>query len=149
MGDQGRSLPTVRPAEQKTTSRNEIQNRVTDHDTQSQKETSDNTHYQLSLPGSNQSPADSHIRKEDKAVCPLRLRSRWHLTRDPALKAEVNRLQLSVTRQVNEWRNDQWSAKLGSLHPEDQSLLRMTKRVMRVPYSVSSSGHPGDRSLRL
>ena len=39
-----------------------------------------------------------------------------------ALKAEVNRLQRSVTRRLNEWRNDQWSATLESLHPEDQSL---------------------------
>ena len=53
--------------------------------------------------------------------------------RDPALKAEVNRLQSSVTRRLNEWRNDQWSATLESLDPGDQSLWRMTKLVMRVP----------------
>ena len=35
-----------------------------------------------------------------------RLRSRWQVTRDPALKAQVNRLQRSVTRRLNEWRND-------------------------------------------
>jgi len=61
------------------------------------------------------------------------LRRQWQITRDPALKAEVNRLQRSVTRWVKEWRNGQWSATLESLDPEDQSLLRMTKRVMRVP----------------
>jgi hypothetical protein len=49
---------------------------------------------------------------------------------DSALNAEVNRLQRSVTRRLNEWRNDQWSATLESLDPEDQSLCRMTKRVM-------------------
>jgi hypothetical protein len=38
-----------------------------------------------------------------------------------------------VTRRLNVWRNDQWSATLESLDPEDQSLWRMTKRVMRVP----------------
>jgi hypothetical protein len=38
-----------------------------------------------------------------------------------------------VTRRLNEWRNDQWSATLESLDPVDQSLWRMTKRVMRVP----------------
>ena len=54
-------------------------------------------------------------------------------SRDPALKTEVNRLQTSVTRRLNEWRNDQWSATLESLNPEDQSLWKMTKRVMRVP----------------
>jgi hypothetical protein len=60
------------------------------------------------------------------------LRRRWQVTRDPALKAEVNRLQRSVTYR-HEWRNDQWSATLESLDHEDQSLWRMTKRVMRVP----------------
>jgi len=34
---------------------------------------------------------------------------------------------------VNEWRNDKWSATFESLDPEDQSLWRMTKHVMRVP----------------
>jgi len=62
-----------------------------------------------------------------------RLRRHWQITRDPALKAEVNRLQSSVTRRLNEWRNDHWSATLEFLDPEDQSLWRMTKRVMRVP----------------
>jgi len=61
------------------------------------------------------------------------LRRQWQITRDPDLKAEVNRLQRSVIRRLNEWRNDQWSATLESLDPEDQSLWRMTKRVMRVP----------------
>jgi hypothetical protein len=61
-----------------------------------------------------------------------RLRRRWQLARDPALKAEVNRLQRSVTRRLNEWRNDKWCATLESLDPENQSLWRMTKRVMRV-----------------
>jgi hypothetical protein len=62
-----------------------------------------------------------------------RLRRRWHVTRDPALKGEVNCLQRSVTRRHNEWRNDQWNATLDSLNPEDQSLWKMTKRVLRVP----------------
>jgi hypothetical protein len=61
------------------------------------------------------------------------LRRQWQITRNPVLKAEVNRLQRSVTRRLNEWRNDQWSTTLESLDPEDQSLWRMTKRVMRVP----------------
>jgi len=62
-----------------------------------------------------------------------RLRRHWYINRDTALIAEINRLQRSVTRRLNEWRNDQWSATLESLDPEDQSLWRMTKRVMRVP----------------
>jgi hypothetical protein len=35
-----------------------------------------------------------------------------------------------VTRRLNEWRNDQWMATLEFLDPEDQSLWRMSKRVM-------------------
>jgi len=70
---------------------------------------------------------------QDEIRLKNRLRRQWQITRDPALKAEVNRLQRSVTRRLNKWRNDQWSATLQSLDPEEQSLWRMTKRVMRVP----------------
>ena len=49
------------------------------------------------------------------------LRSRWQVTRDTDLRAEVNRLQRCVTRLFNEWCNDQRSATLESLCPEDQS----------------------------
>jgi hypothetical protein len=63
------------------------------------------------------------------------LRKRWHIARNPALKPEFNRLQRSVTRRIIEWVNDQWSATLESLDPEDQLWWRMTKRVMRVPTS--------------
>jgi hypothetical protein len=38
-----------------------------------------------------------------------------------------------VTYQLNEWRNGQWSDALECLDSEDQSLWKMTKRVMRVP----------------
>jgi hypothetical protein len=41
-----------------------------------------------------------------------RLRMQWQITRDPALKAHINCLQRSVTYQLNEWRNDQWSDSL-------------------------------------
>jgi hypothetical protein len=88
---------------------------------------------------------------QDEIRLKNRLRWRWQVTRDPALKAEVNRLRRYVTRRLNEWRNDQWSATLESLAPEDQSLWRMTKRVMRVP-SPSPPPHSwspqGNRSLR-
>jgi hypothetical protein len=70
---------------------------------------------------------------QDEIRLKYRLRSRWQVTRDPALKAEVNRGQRSVSHKLNEWRNDQWSATLESLHPDDQSLFRVTKQVMRVP----------------
>ena len=62
-----------------------------------------------------------------------RLRRQWQVTRDPALKAEVNCLQRSVNRLLKEWRKDQLSVTPESLDPEDQSLWRVTKRVMRVP----------------
>jgi hypothetical protein len=61
------------------------------------------------------------------------LRRQWQISRDPALKGQINRLPRSVTYQLNEWRNDQWSDTLECLDSEDQSLWEMTKRVMRVP----------------
>jgi hypothetical protein len=70
---------------------------------------------------------------QDEIRLKNRFRRQWQVTRDPTLKTEVNRLQRSVTRRLNEWRNDQWSATLESLDPEDQSLWKMTKRLMRVP----------------
>jgi hypothetical protein len=78
-----------------------------------------------------------------------RLRRRWKVTRVPALKAEFNHLQRSVTRRLNVWRNDHWISTLESLDPEIKSLWRMTIRVMRFPTS-SPPGHPGwNHSLRL
>ena len=65
---------------------------------------------------------------QDEIRLKNRLRRRWQFSRDPALKTEVNRLQSSVTRRLNEW-----NATLGSLNPEDQSLWKMSKRAMRVP----------------
>jgi hypothetical protein len=62
------------------------------------------------------------------------LRKQWQLTIGPALKPKVNRLLREVTRQLNEWRNDQCSATFESLDPEGYSLCRMNKRVMRIPW---------------
>jgi hypothetical protein len=84
---------------------------------------------------------------QDEIRLKNRLPMRWQVTRDPALKAEVNRLQRSVTRRLHEWRNDQWSATLESLDPEDQSLWRMTKRLMRVPTPSPSMVTPGGIAL--
>ena len=65
------------------------------------------------------------------------------------MRVEANRLESSVTRRLKEGRNDQWSATLESLDPEDHSLWRMTKRVMRVP-TPSPPSQPGrNRFLRL
>jgi hypothetical protein len=77
-----------------------------------------------------------------------RLRGQWKVTRSPTLRAEVNRLRRWVTHRSNEWRNDQWIAILESLYPEDQSLWKMTKWVMRFP-TPSPPGHPrGNLSVR-
>ena len=59
------------------------------------------------------------------------------------MKKEVNRLQRSVTRRLNEWKNDLWSATLESLNHEDQSLWKITKRVMRVPTPSPPWSHRG------
>jgi thiaminase len=67
---------------------------------------------------------------QDEICLKNRLRGRWQITRDPALRDEVNHLQRTVTHLLNERSNDHWSATLESLNPEDQSLWRMTKRVM-------------------
>jgi hypothetical protein len=70
---------------------------------------------------------------QDEIRLKNRLRRQWGFTRNPSLKAQISRLQSSVTWQLNEWRNDRWNDALESLGSEDQSLWKMTKRVMRVP----------------
>ena len=45
---------------------------------------------------------------------------------------EVNRLQRSMPHQLYEWRNDQWIDTLEAVYPEDQTLWRIAKRVVRV-----------------
>jgi hypothetical protein len=44
---------------------------------------------------------------QDEIRLKNRLKRRWQVTRDPTLKARVNRLQRSVTPRLNEWRNEQ------------------------------------------
>jgi len=44
---------------------------------------------------------------QEKIRLKNRLQRQWQITRTPALKTEVNRLQRSVTRRLSEWRNDQ------------------------------------------
>ena len=61
------------------------------------------------------------------------LRRQLQIIRDPALKADVNRLHMSVSRRLKEWRNDMCSATLESLYPQDQPLWKMNKRLVRVP----------------
>jgi hypothetical protein len=81
---------------------------------------------------------------QDEIRLKNRLRRQWQLSRDPALKAEVNRLQRSVTLQLQEWRNDLWSGTLEALRPEDQSLWRMTKKLMRVTTPAPLLVTPGE-----
>jgi hypothetical protein len=48
-----------------------------------------------------------------------------------------------VTLFLKEWRNDQWGDTLEALHPEDQSLWRMTKRVIKVTTPTPPLVTPG------
>lgn len=61
------------------------------------------------------------------------VRRQYQITRDPALRAVVNHLQMSVNRRLNEWRNEQWSTTLEFLDPEDELLRMIIKRMMRIP----------------
>jgi hypothetical protein len=70
---------------------------------------------------------------QDEIRLKNRLRRKWQVTRDSALKADVNRLQSSVTRRPNEWWNDQCSATLEFLDSEDQSLWWITKQITKAP----------------
>jgi hypothetical protein len=49
------------------------------------------------------------------------------------MKADINRLQKSVTGQVKEWRNEQWGVTLESLGPEEQSLWKVTNCLVEFP----------------
>ena len=71
-------------------------------------------------------------RIQDEISLKNRPRRQWEITRDPALKAEDNRLQRSVTNQLNEWGNDRWS-NMENLDREDPSLWKMTRRQIRIP----------------
>ena len=72
----------------------------------------------------------------------------YHL--HPTFNAEDNRLQRSMTLQLNDWRNDPLNATIHSRHLDDQSQLKMAKRLMRVPNPVTSPGQTrAYRSLEL
>jgi hypothetical protein len=90
-------------------------------------------------------PLLAHIQDEIRLT--NRLRRQWQITRDSTLKAEVNSLQRSWTIQLNEWRNDRWSNTLESLDPKDQSLWKMTRRVMRIPTPSPPLVTPGGLAL--
>jgi hypothetical protein len=84
---------------------------------------------------------------QDEISLKNRLRRQCQITRDPALKAEVNSLQRSVIHQPNEWRNDQWSGTLDSLDPKYQSLWKITRRLMRIPTPSPPLITPGGTAL--
>jgi hypothetical protein len=86
---------------------------------------------------------------QDEIRLTTRLRRQWQMTRDLTMTAEVNRLQRSVTCRHNDWRNEQWGATLESIDPEDQSLWRITKRMMRFPNPTSPGHLVGNRCLRM
>ena len=52
-----------------------------------------------------------------------------------------------MSRRFNEWRKDQSIETFVSLDPEDQSLWRMCKQVMRVPTPSLPLGTPGGIAL--
>jgi hypothetical protein len=83
---------------------------------------------------------------QDEIRLENRRRRQWQVTKDPALKAEVYRLQRSVARSFNDWSKEQWGASLESLNPEYQSLWRMTKRMMRVPIQTPALDTPGGKA---
>ena len=60
------------------------------------------------------------------------LRRTWLVTRDPATKLRINQLQRQIGYELGKWRNEQWAATLESLTPEDTSLWKMTRRIMRI-----------------
>lgn len=71
----------------------------------------------------------------------IRLKNRlwiqWKVMTDPALNAQVNRLQISVTYRLNKWTIEKCNDNLESLDSEDQ-LWKVTKRVIRFPASPPS-----------
>ena len=62
-----------------------------------------------------------------------RLRRQRQIDKDPSTKNRVNRLQSWFGIELKEWRNAQWADTIESLYPEDLSLWKMTKPVMRIP----------------
>ena len=56
----------------------------------------------------------------------------WLVTRDPATKLRINQLQRQIGYELGKWQNEQWGATLESLTPEDTSLWKMSRRIMRI-----------------
>jgi hypothetical protein len=60
----------------------------------------------------------------------------WRTNPGGTLRAQTNRLLGSVTYQLNEMKNKQWSHTLGSLDGEDQSPWKATKMTLRFPSTL-------------
>jgi hypothetical protein len=83
--------------------------------------------------------AASAPRRRPRAVPPPSL---------PANIQDETRLKnRSVTYRLNEWRNEQRSDTLESLDSEDQSLWKMTKRVIQVHTPSPPLQVPGELAL--
>ena len=61
-----------------------------------------------------------------------RLRRRWQVTRDPALRAVFNRLHRSVSRRLNVWRKERWKTTLESLNPEYEDVQASDENLHSV-----------------
>ena len=72
--------------------------------------------------------------------------NQWHSRQTSRSTDKKTSFQATCSR-LNEWRNDQWSATLESLDPEDQLLWRMTKWVMRIPTLSPPLVTPGGITL--
>ena len=75
-----------------------------------------------------------------------RLCRHWQITRNPALRVEVNRLQWSGTCRLNEWRNDQTTRISRSRGPVDVEEFDAGDRSL---YSIFHLDTGGNRSLTL
>jgi hypothetical protein len=69
---------------------------------------------------------------QDETRLKKQLKRQWQDATDPALKAQVNRLQRPVAYRQKEWRNEHWSDTLDPLDSEDHLLWKMTKTLMQV-----------------
>jgi hypothetical protein len=90
---------------------------------------------------------------QDEIRLKNRLRRQWQVTRDTTLKAEVNRLQRSVTRRHNEWRDQQWSLRSSFLtlasEPKLTNIeeLQEAIRGLKVSKAMGPTGVP-NRDLK-
>ncbi|GFV49138.1 probable RNA-directed DNA polymerase from transposon X-element [Trichonephila clavipes] len=60
----------------------------------------------------------------------------WQLTRNPLLKREVNSLQRQIRTQISELRNKSWHNLLSNLHPEDNSLYNLQRKLVKKPVII-------------